>query len=103
MSIDYNPIIGDPKLSDVLQMFRKQMFLSLNCHAVGTVQSFNSALQTANVQIDYQKTIYIPGPGGVYQQQNVNYPINSNCPVIVLGGGGANLTFPIAKEIGRAS
>jgi len=65
---------------------------------VVTVQDFNTEHQTATATINYSQTFFQYNQGSQsYQSVPVSYPILVDCPVIVLGGGSASLTFPIAK------
>jgi len=87
----------DPSLKDVLDKLKQDIFLSLNCHHLGTIQSFDSAKQTAVVTINYKKTYYkYDSTSRTYKPTLVDYPIIADCPVIFLGGGAAHLTFPVA-------
>lgn len=87
----------DPELRDLMDLVVKEVFLSLNCHAVGTVQSFDPSTQTATITLDYTKTIYRKDPiSGAYKPVQVEYPPLTNVPVYVLGDGATcSLTFPI--------
>lgn len=85
----------DPKLQDLLDGFSRDIMLRLNCHAIGQIQSFNSAKQTVQVQISYGKTIAVQQSDGTYTQQLVNYAPLIDVPVISLCGGTAGLTMPI--------
>ena len=76
-----------PELRDVLFAMRKEIFFSLNCATVGTIQSFNATRQTAEIKIAFQRVV---GNG------LVEYPLLVDCPVVVLAGGSGRLTFPIA-------
>lgn len=99
-SLPFNPIVGTPMLADVLNNFKKEVFLQLNCHALGTVQALNvTGLRGPNVQVtlDYTKSFYTRNEDGAYVQTEVNYPVIATCPLVVLGGGGSNLTFPVSK------
>lgn len=87
----------EPELKDLLDLFRKNLLLGFNCHHIGAVQSFNSAKQTATATINYKKTFLKPDSTGVYKTTLEDYPTLIDCPVVVLGGGGASLTFPVAK------
>ena len=89
---------AEPKLKDVLDAAKKDIFLSLNAHHIGTVQSFNAGNQTATATINYKKTYYqLDAATGLYEPVLVDYPIMTDCPVIVLGGGAGALTFPIQQ------
>ncbi len=89
--------IMDPSMSDLLNLFKKDLLINLNCHHVGIIQEFYPDDQTASVTIAYKKTIFEPDKvTGIYNPVLVNYPLISQMPVIVLGGGTASLTFPIS-------
>ncbi len=93
-----NQIPNEPHLRDLLSLLKKDIMLSLNCHALGTVQSFNSANQTATATVNYKKTYYRPNlVTGGNDPFLVDYPLLVDCPVIALGGGNGALTFPIAS------
>src|SRR6202034_1342662 len=80
----------------------ENIFLTLNCHAIGTIQSFNATAKTAVVQINYTKTYFQQdlNPGSSTYNQFVsfdkNYPVLYDVPIIALCGGSGSLTFPIA-------
>ena len=56
--IDYVPIVADPGLSDVLNLFKKNLLLGLNCHHIGTIRTFDPATQLVSVNVNYQKTFF---------------------------------------------
>lgn len=85
----------DPSLKDLLDLHKKDIMLSLNCHAIGTIQSFNSTNQTATATINYKKTVLKQDSNGVVYNELINYPVLLDIPVVILGGGICNLTFPI--------
>lgn len=79
----------DFDLKALLDLAKRDIFLTMNCHALGTIQKFTStAQQTVEVSINYKQTI---------NGKSVDYPVLVDCPLIILGGGLASLTFPIAK------
>lgn len=88
---------SDPSLVDVLNQFKKDILISLNCHAIATVQSFDSEAQTVTATINYTKSFMQRQEDGSYIPVAQNYPILLDVPIIILGGGNASLTFPIAK------
>jgi hypothetical protein len=97
-NIALNSIPVDPTLSDLMNLFKKDIFLSLNCHHLATIQSFNAAAQTVTATINYTKTFFIlDQTTGLNVPTQVNYPLLQDVPAIILGGGNANLTFPIAQ------
>lgn len=88
----------EPELRDLLLLYKKESFLDLNCHHLGTIQSFNSTEQTVQVTINYKQTYFefVENTKQYVPVQN-DYPILLDCPVIVIGGGAARITFPISK------
>jgi hypothetical protein len=82
----------NPTLSDLLELFKREIMLQLNCHAIGTIQSFDSDKQTVMASINYTQT-YFNDDG---TQRNVSYPVLVDCPAIVLSGGDFSLKMPIA-------
>lgn len=95
--IQQNLIPNTPELGDLLVAHKKDIFLSMNCHHVGTVQSFNATLQTAKVTINYKRTYFKPNSQGVVQPELRDYPVIVDAPVIALGGGPMAMTFPITQ------
>lgn len=92
-----NLVPNEPSLNDLLNLLKKEIMLDLNCHHPATVQSFNSQAQTVVATVNYTKTFFqINTATGQYDPVQVNYPLAIDCPVIILGGGAARLTFPIA-------
>lgn len=90
-------ILKDPSLADALALHKKEILLGLNCHAVATVQEFNSAAQTIRATIVYQKSYTVAQADGTPGVDLRPYPVLVDVPVIVISGGAAALTMPIAK------
>lgn len=90
-----NQVLTEYDLRMVLSLWKRDIMLSLNCHAVGTIQEFDSTLQTAQVSINY-KQVYSP-TSPTLPDQLVAYPLLLDCPVVIMNGGGGRLTFPIKK------
>lgn len=88
---------GTPDLRDAFNVLKKEIFLSLKCHHIGTIVSFDRDQQTAQATVNYKKTYYETNSAGVPVAILVDYPIAMDCPVICLGGGAKSLTFPIQK------
>lgn len=89
---------NDPGLQDSLNLLKKDIFLNLNCHHLGTIESFDGTFQTATVSINYKKTFFeFNSLTGQSEPVLQDYPLLLDCPVVVLGGGNGSLTFPIAK------
>lgn len=97
-SIKQNVYPDHPELKDLLDLLKKDILLSLNSHHIGTVQSFDSSKQMASATINYKQTFFsLNEAAGTYDPVLVDYPVLMDCPVLVLGGGSASLTFPITK------
>ncbi len=94
--IPQNLIPNDPDLSFTLSMHRKGIFLDLNCHHVGTIQSFDATNQTAKVTINYKRTYFRPNTAGIVMPELRDYPVIADAPVMFLGGGGYSMTFPVS-------
>jgi hypothetical protein len=88
----------EPTLADLLDLKKREVFLDLNCHAVGTIRTFDATKLTAQVTINYKKTNFTDDENGVRVPQYLDYPILIDCPVVVLQGGDGALTFPIAPN-----
>lgn len=96
--IQFKPTVVDPELSDLLANIKKDIFLNLNCHAIGTVQSVNYDAQTLVATINYTKTFYVLNrSSGNFDPVQENYPPLLDVPFVILGGGSCSLTFPIAQ------
>lgn len=89
--------IAKPTLASALDLLKKNIMLSLNCHAIATVQSFNSSAQTVSATINYSKTYYTQTNVGKLDAKTEAYPILVDMPVISLCGGVSYLSFPIEK------
>lgn len=94
----------DFDLKSLLSLFGDNLLFNMNCHAIGTVQTFDSSNQTATVTVNYTKVFFVPDPNALataqeptYIQQSVDYPLIIDCPVVILSGGPSHLTFPITK------
>ena len=96
-NLQQNLFPSDPQLKDLLDLYKKDILLGLNCHHIGTIQSFDPLTQTAQVTMNYTKTFFLPNALGNYTAQQANYPVILQAPVIILGGGNGAITFPIAK------
>lgn len=92
-----NTVPSEPELADLLRYWSKQLKLDLNCHHVGTIQSFDPAYQTATITINYSKTFARSDAVGNISLVTSNYAPLLECPLICLGGGNGCLTFPIQE------
>lgn len=87
----------DPTLKDLLDIMKKDIFLSLNCHHIGQIQEFDNEKQTARVTVSYKKTFFEKNAKGQYAPVLKDYPILLDCPVVVLSGGDFSIKIPIKK------
>lgn len=88
----------DPTLADALNLLKKDIFLNINCHHIGTVQSFDSIKQRATATVNYKKTFFkLNTATKVYNPVLIDYPMLIDCPVVCLGGGPTASTFPIIQ------
>lgn len=87
-----------PDLDALISLIKNQIKREINCVSVGTIQEFNSTTQTANVFLNYRKTLKKRNSVSIKENADViiKYPVLVRCPVVILGGGGSYLTFPIA-------
>ncbi len=92
-----NNIQPEYSLRDLLDLVKKELMLTLNCHALATVTAFDPATQTVRASILYKQAYeQRDARSGQYSTVLVDYPLLIDCPAIILGGGGGALTFPIA-------
>ena len=90
---------ADPVLQDLLELHKKDILLSFNCHAIATIQSFDGEKQTVTATINYTKSYFQRNKDtGKYEKIEVDYPLLMDCPAIVIRGGKAGLTMPIKKD-----
>lgn len=89
-------VANETSLSDLLMYFKKEIFMSLNCHHIGTITSFDPEKQVCQATINYKKTYFRSNASGQQETYYEDYAILIDAPAIILAGGGANLTFPIA-------
>lgn len=100
MQLPFNTFRAAPALKDLLDVMSRDIFLTLNCHALGTVRAVTPPhtspnpyqVTTVTVAVNYQRTV-LNTDGS---QVPLSYPLIADAPVISLCGGSAALTFPIA-------
>lgn len=97
MTQNINIIPNDPQLADLLTYWGKQLKLEINCHHIGTIETFNPLTQTAQVSINYTKTFLENDSVGSTSIVTQDYALILDCPCIVMGGGGGYLSFPISS------
>lgn len=82
--------ITQPELLDVLNTLKENIFANFHSHKIGIIQKFNAENQTAEIQLVDK----IKSPTG----QIITRSLLVDCPVVVLRGGNASITFPIEKN-----
>jgi hypothetical protein len=84
-----------PSLKDLLDAHKKDIFFTMNCHAIATIQSFDKETQTCVAKINYDKMFFERQTDGSYRQVPKPYPILTDVPVVFLSGGLSGLTLPV--------
>ncbi len=88
-----NTNFNQPDLINLLQLLKSNIFATLNCVQIGTVQSVNFAKQTVVVELQIKRLQSISDAGVPTYSNPKTYPLT--CPFFVLFGGQAGITFPI--------
>lgn len=90
--------IMPPDLREFMQRIKREIKSEIFKVAPGTIVAFDKDSQTASVKLDYKAVIIggIPQSNGTAVDKIVDYPIILKCPVMVLTGGAARLTLPVA-------
>jgi hypothetical protein len=85
-------------LADLLNLLKREIALEMNCHHLGTVQTFDEDTQTASVTINYQRTVFQTDPTTRTTRAVLfDYPVLQDVPVQFLFGGAGGLTVPVLK------
>lgn len=84
----------EPDLKDILDLVKRDIMLSLNCHHLGKIEQFNKENQTARVRIVYGKKVSVRNEAGEYIDQIKDYPLLLDCPVFFLRGGSMGIKIP---------
>ena len=95
MTLELKYIDAEPSLKELLDTLKRDIFLTMNCHAIATIKSFDSVKQTCTAQINYDKTVYTDDKAVNRAKKLVPYPPLLDVPVVNLRGGTAGLTMPI--------
>lgn len=85
-------------LEDVLELERRYIMLSLNCHAIGTITEVDLVNHKVSATVNYTRTVYTNDANGIPQVSFPNYAMLVDMPFIILGGGKFSMTFPIAPN-----
>ena len=84
-------INNDKTLSQMLSEVVNSIRVSLNCVKIGQIVEFNKTNQTAKVQVLHiQDENY-----NTRMEEELEYPLLGDVPVVVMGGGGTYISHPI--------
>ena len=89
---DESKILGPTAPIDLitlLQRVKSDVLTTMCCVQIGTIQSYDNVKNSAQVTVNFKRK-YATG-------EIIDYPVLGDCPVFVLGGGGAQISMPIAK------
>ncbi len=81
----------DKSLTQVLERLTNSIKTSIHCIKIGEIVSFDKTNQTASVKVLHK----MDENYNLYLKKEVEYPLLSKVPVVVLNGGGSQITFPI--------
>jgi len=84
--------ISDPQIADVFSLIKRETMLDINCIQVGTIVSYNSTTNMAEVSINVKRKLK--------NGTEIEYPTLDDCPVFMLYGGMASITMPISSGDG---
>ena len=83
----------NPNDQDYLDNLKKNIFLSLNCHAIAKVVKVNKENQTIDAEILYKKTLFRRAENENYVPRMEPYPLLLDCPFVCLYGGNTGLSI----------
>lgn len=92
-----NRATAEVTLKDILDKHKEEIFLEMNCHAIGVVEKFNEDDQTCMVKINYLKSQLVRNAKGIYETVSYEYPILLDCPTIFHTGATSGFTNPVKK------
>jgi len=77
-----------PDLRTVLDNLKADILYNLNCHQLGVIESFDAAKQTASIQLSVLRVV---------GNEEIPYPLLTDCPIMFPAAGGAYMTFPVVQ------
>jgi hypothetical protein len=87
-----------PNEKNIQDFHGDDLMLHLNCHQIGTIQSFDAVHQTASATVDIQKVNYVPNTQtGLDSQALLAYPPLTDCPVKFNCGLNGGVTIPVKQ------
>ena len=78
----------EPPLIDLLREHARDILRSMNCAAVGRIESYDATKKTAEVHVLFKRML----PDGT----TASYTPLLDVPVVTMQGGGAYLQFPVS-------
>lgn len=93
-----NPLqISKVDLRYLLNLVKAEIKREINCHAIGTIITFDASTATATVAFNYKKILRNRNAVSIneYNDVIVDYPVLIRVPVVVMSGGGGYTTYPI--------
>ena len=86
----------------LLNLIKNEVKTEINCHAVGTIQTFDPISVTCSVTFNYQKVLKkrnatSPAPNK-FSDVVIAYPMLIRLPVVILGGSNGQITAPITPK-----
>ena len=78
-----------PGLPVVMEQFGYNLTRNINCMLIGKILKYDAETNTCEVEVMLKRMLE--------DGTELSFPPLVDCPVIYLGGGGAFLSFPIAK------
>jgi hypothetical protein len=78
-----------PDLREYLNRRKDEILAQMNCISIGTVEKFYPETQKADISINFKRKV------NTEPQVILDYPMLINCPVVVMNGGGAYVSYPI--------
>ena len=98
-TVPINLSVANPGLKDLLNAHKTDILQSMNCHAIGTIQTVTrvetTGLLVASAAVSYTKTYFVRQSDGTYKTVLGNYPTLVDCPIIAMGGGATMLSMPV--------
>lgn len=91
--IQYTDLNTDKTFSQLAEAIINSVKVTMNCIKIGQIVSFDKSDQTASIQILHRKDVNY----NLNQMSESEYPLLCKVPVVVLQGGGSNITFPIKQ------
>ena len=81
--------VSDPNMTDLMDSNKRNIFNTMNCIQLGTIQEYNPTTNMSKVSVNFKR---------VFQDgTELDYPLLCDCPTFILSGGGASISMPIAQ------